>query len=39
MTKHAANSAGNVEGKDIRGNVVILKRSNPEQLGSVPQLL
>ena len=32
MTEHAAGSASNVEGKDIRGNVVTLKRTNPEQL-------
>ena len=32
MTEHAANSASRVEGKDIRGNVVTLKRTNPAQL-------
>jgi len=32
MTEHAASSASRVEGKDIRGNVVTLKRTNPAQL-------
>ena len=32
MTEHAANGASRVEGKDIRGNVVTLKRTNPAQL-------
>lgn len=32
MTEHAANGASRVEGTDIRGNVVILKRTNPAQL-------
>src|SRR5713101_43875 len=32
VTEHAANGASRVEGTDIRGNVVILKRTNPAQL-------
>jgi hypothetical protein len=32
MTRYAANGASNVEGRDIRGNIVTLKCTNPEQL-------
>jgi hypothetical protein len=32
MTEHAADDASSVEGKDIRGNVVTLRRTSPEQL-------
>jgi hypothetical protein len=32
MTEHVANGASSVEGKDIRGNVVTLTRTQPDQL-------
>jgi hypothetical protein len=32
MTRYAANGASSVEGRDIRGNIVTLKCTNPEQL-------
>ena len=32
MTDHATDGATSVEGKDIRGNLITLKRTNPEQL-------
>ena len=32
MNEHATNSASRVEGKDIHGKLVIMKRTNPAQL-------